>query len=57
MIYDIYIYIYIYWLLIDLYGYYFENIVIELHVVYALNTHVKVFVNVVLFTIWSMDVF
>ena len=55
MIYDIYIYIY--WLLIDLYGYYFENIVIELHVVYALNTHVKVFVNVVLFTIWSMDVF
>ena len=30
---------------------YFENLIIELHVVYALNIHVKFYVNWILFTI------
>ena len=30
---------------------YFENLTIELHVIYALNTHVKFCVNRILFTI------
>ena len=30
---------------------YFENLTVELHVLYALNTHVKFCVNQILFTI------
>ena len=30
---------------------YFENLIVELHILYALNTHVKFCVNWILFTI------
>ena len=36
---------------------YFKNLIIELHVFYVLNTHVKFFVNWMLFIIWSINLF
>ena len=36
---------------------YFKNLIIELHVLYVLNTHVKFFANWILFTIWSINLF
>ena len=36
---------------------YFENLTIELHVLYAHNTHVKFCVNRILFTIWSINLY
>ena len=36
---------------------YFENLTIELHVFYALNTYVKFFVNWTLFTIWFISLY
>ena len=36
---------------------YFENLTIELHVLYILNTHVKFLVNWMLFTISSINLF
>ena len=36
---------------------YFENLTIELHVLYILNTHVKFCVNWMLFTISSINLF
>jgi len=34
---------------------YFENLVVRLHVLYALNTPVKFYVNRMLFTLWSIN--
>ena len=36
---------------------YFENIIVKLHVLYMLNTHVKFCVNQILFTIWSINLY
>jgi len=36
---------------------YFENIIVELHTFYVCNTHVKFYVNWILFTIWSLNLF
>ena len=36
---------------------FFENLTIELHVLYILNTHVKFCVNWMLFTISSINLF
>ena len=36
---------------------FFENLTIELHVLYILNTHVKFLVNWMLFTISSINLF
>ena len=36
---------------------YFENLIIELHVLYVLRTHVKIHVNWILFTIRSITYF
>ena len=36
---------------------YFENLIIELHILYALNTYVKFCVNRILFTIWSIKLY
>ena len=36
---------------------YFKNLIIELHVFYVLNTHVKFFANWMLFIIWSINLF
>jgi len=36
---------------------YFENLIIELHVLYILKTHVKIHVNWILFTIRSITYF
>ena len=33
---------------------YFENLIVELHILYTLNTHVKFCVNWILFTISSI---
>ena len=35
----------------------FENTIVELHVLYVLNTHVKFHLNRMLFTIQSMNLF
>ena len=34
---------------------YFENLTVELHVFYVLKTHVKFYVNRMLFIIWSIN--
>ena len=34
---------------------YFKNLTVELHVLYALNTYVKFYVNKILFTICSIN--
>ena len=34
---------------------YFENLTVELHVVYGLKTYVKFYVNQILFFIWSIN--
>ena len=34
---------------------YFENLTVKLHVLYALNTHIKLCVNQILFTISSIS--
>ena len=36
---------------------YFENLIIELHVLYISKTHVKFYVNRMLFTIRSINLF
>ena len=36
---------------------YFKNLIIELHVLYVLRTHVKIHVNWILFTIRSITYF
>ena len=36
---------------------YFENITIGLNVLYILNMHVKFLSNLILFTIWSINLF
>ena len=36
---------------------YFENIIVKLHVLYMLNTHVKFCVNQILFTILSISLY
>ena len=36
---------------------YFNNLTIELHVLYVLNTHTKFHVNWILFTIQSINLF
>ena len=36
---------------------YFENLTVELHVFYALNTHVKFCVNQISFTIWFISLY
>ena len=36
---------------------YFENLIVELHVFYILNTHVKFHANRMLFTIWFINLF
>ena len=36
---------------------YFENLIVELHVFYSLNIHIKFCVNQILFTIWSKSLY
>ena len=36
---------------------YFENLMVKLHVLYVLNTHVKFCVNRILFTIWFINLY
>ena len=36
---------------------YFKNLTIELHILYALNTHVKFCVNQILFIIYSISLY
>ena len=32
-----------------------ENLIVELYIIYALNTYVKHFINQILFIIWSIN--
>ena len=36
---------------------YFKNLTVELHVLYTLNTHVKFYVNWILFTVWFINLY
>ena len=36
---------------------YYENLTVELHILYVLNTYIKFCTNLMLFTIWSINLF
>ena len=53
---------YKFWLNRALQGYnaviiYFENLIVELYVIYAFKIHVKFYINQILFTMWSTSLY